>query len=68
MTSNVISPTPTPPPNLFHADRQTDRDTGVTKLTIAFRNFANAPEHQLVKRLKRLLYYTTSYRKLRSMV
>jgi len=29
---------------LFHADRQTDRQTDVTKLTAAFRDFANAPK------------------------
>jgi Fe-S-cluster formation regulator IscX/YfhJ len=33
---------------LFHADgridRQTDRQTDMTKLIVAFRNFANAPE------------------------
>ena len=28
---------------LFLADRQTDRQTDMTKLTITFRNFANAP-------------------------
>ena len=27
---------------LFHADRQTDGRTGVTKLIVAFRNFSNA--------------------------
>ena len=26
------------------ADRQTDRQTGVKKLIVAFRNFANAPK------------------------
>jgi hypothetical protein len=29
---------------LFHADRQTDRQTDMTKLIFAFRNFANAPK------------------------
>ena len=33
---------------LFHADRQTDRQTdrrtNMTKLTVAFRNFANEPK------------------------
>jgi hypothetical protein len=33
---------------LFHADEKTDRQTGMTKLTIAFRNFANAPEKNVV--------------------
>jgi len=28
---------------LFHADGRTDRRTDMTKLIIAFRNFANAP-------------------------
>jgi len=28
---------------LFHADGQTDRWTDMTKLIVAFRNFANAP-------------------------
>jgi hypothetical protein len=29
---------------LFHADGQTDRQTDMTKLIVAFRNFANAPK------------------------
>jgi hypothetical protein len=29
----------------FYADRQTDGRTDMTKLTVAFRNFANAPEN-----------------------
>jgi hypothetical protein len=37
---------------LFHADgrtdRQTDRQAGMTKLTVAFRNFANAPTNTVV--------------------
>jgi len=28
----------------FHADGRTDGQTDVTKLTVAFRNFANAPK------------------------
>jgi len=28
---------------LFNADRKTDRLTGMTKLTVIFRNFSNAP-------------------------
>jgi hypothetical protein len=28
---------------LFHADRRTDERTDMTKLTVAFRSFANAP-------------------------
>jgi hypothetical protein len=31
---------------LFHADGQTDRQTDVTKLIVAFRNFAYAPENK----------------------
>ena len=29
---------------LFHADRRTDGQTGVTKLVVAFHSFANAPK------------------------
>ena len=29
---------------LFHADRGTDRRTDMTKLILAFRNFANPPK------------------------
>ena len=29
---------------LFHVDRQTDGRTDMTKLIVAFRNFANAPK------------------------
>ena len=28
---------------LFHAERRTDRQTDMTKLLVAFRNFASAP-------------------------
>jgi len=31
-------------PKLLHADRRTDRQTDVTKLMVAFLNFANAPK------------------------
>jgi hypothetical protein len=31
---------------LFHADGQTDSRTDVTKLIVAFRNFANAPTNE----------------------
>jgi len=31
-------------PELFHAARRTDERTDVTKLIVAFRNFANAPK------------------------
>ena len=33
---------------LFHADRQTDRQTDVTKQIVAFRNFANTPKNELI--------------------
>jgi len=29
---------------LFHADRRIDRQTDMTKLSVAFRNFAKAPK------------------------
>ena len=31
---------------LFHADRQTDGETDMTKLIVAFCNFANTPENR----------------------
>jgi len=30
---------------LLHADEQRDRQTDMTKLTVGFRNFANAPKN-----------------------
>jgi hypothetical protein len=33
---------------LFYADGRTDGETDMTKLIVAFRNFANAPKHCLV--------------------
>jgi len=30
---------------LFHADRRTDGQTDMTKLTVTFRNFENAPKN-----------------------
>ena len=33
---------------LFHADRRTDVRRDMTKLIVAFRNFANAPKNQSV--------------------
>jgi hypothetical protein len=34
---------------LFHADGRTDRQTDMTKLTVAFRNFVTVPKKGLVK-------------------
>ena len=34
--------------DLFHADEQTDRQTDMTKLIVAFHNFANMPKNQSV--------------------
>jgi len=31
--------------NLFHADIRTDEQTDITKLKVAFRNFAKAPKN-----------------------
>jgi hypothetical protein len=31
---------------LFHAEGRTDRQTDMTKLIVAFRNFANAPKEK----------------------
>jgi hypothetical protein len=33
---------------LLHADGRTDRETCMTKLAVAFRNFANAPKNASV--------------------
>ena len=33
---------------MFHAERQTDRQTGMTKLTVGFRNFANARNNEIL--------------------
>ena len=33
---------------MFHADGKTDRQTGMTKLTVTFRKFANAPKRNVV--------------------
>ena len=32
---------------MFHADGQTDGKTDMTKLIVAFRNFANAPKNEM---------------------
>ena len=37
---------------LFHADGRTDKRTDMTKLTVAFRNFSNAPENQNIHMYK----------------
>jgi len=34
---------------LFHADNETDRQTDMTKLILALRNFANAPKNCVAK-------------------
>ena len=34
---------------LFHADERTDRQIDMTKLTVAFRKFANAPKTIMLK-------------------
>jgi hypothetical protein len=33
---------------MFHAERRTDGRTDMTKLIVAFRNFANAPKNYVV--------------------
>ena len=33
---------------LFHVDRQTDRHTDMTKLIVAFHNFANVPKNYVL--------------------
>jgi len=42
---------------LYHADRQTYRQTGITKLIVTFRNFANAPKTKRRYSLTWLLLY-----------
>jgi hypothetical protein len=44
--SNLISIRPVGV-ELFHADRQTDGRTDITKLIVAFRNFAQSPKIHL---------------------
>jgi hypothetical protein len=41
--SNLIKILPAGP-DLFHAGGQTDRQTDITKLRVAFRSFAKAPK------------------------
>jgi len=40
---------------LLHTDGRTDRRTDMTKLTVAFRNFANAPNIELCLPVRPLL-------------
>jgi len=37
---------------LFHADGRTDRQTDMTKLVVAFHNFANAPKNKGMNTIK----------------
>jgi hypothetical protein len=37
---------------LFHADRRTDGQTGMTKLIADFRNFSNVPKTDAIKAVK----------------
>ena len=38
---------------MFHADGPTDRQTNMTKLTVAFRNFAKAPKNEWNKKYRK---------------
>ena len=44
---------------LFYADRRTEGQTDMTKLIVAFRNFANAPKNQFtaIASLCELIFY-----------
>jgi len=44
---------------LFHEDRQTDGRTGMTNLTVAFHNFANAPRNVAQNRGRSLKVQTS---------
>jgi hypothetical protein len=46
---------------LFHMDGRTDRQTHMTKLTVAFRNFANAPKNNNALQITFLLCLTKWY-------
>ena len=48
---------------LFHADRQTDRKTDMTKVMVTFRNFANAPKNTKRQTFKHIYTYTSVYRR-----
>ena len=39
---------------LFHADRRTDGQTDMTKIIVAFRNFANAPKNSCMLRRRNM--------------
>ena len=41
---------------LLHADGKTDRPAYMTKLTVTFRNFANAPKNHRIARTNHVLY------------
>jgi hypothetical protein len=41
---------------LFHADRQADRQTDMTKLRVGFRKFINAPKHPETEGYRRWTY------------
>ena len=41
----------------FHADGRTGGQTDMTKLTVAFHNFANAPKNDFEKIQKEILLY-----------
>jgi len=41
---------------LFHVDGRSDRQTDITKLTVAFRNFANTPKMNKEKKTNRKLF------------
>ena len=45
---------------LFHADKQTDGQTDMTKLIVAFCNFANAPKMGFEFHLEGLFRFTVS--------
>jgi hypothetical protein len=55
---------------LFHADRwmegRTDRQTDVTKLIVAFRNFANAPYNEALGFRQNILTRDTTARVLQT--
>jgi len=39
----------------FHADGQTDGQTAMRKLIVAFRNFVNAPENQSINGVREII-------------